>query len=125
MGVDGRIYIREIVDKKGWELLRHDFYEYVNRHGDYIQVYEYKDFLGKHVILVYRGDSPTSYGDDFYLVFPELSSRVGWEEDDLKALGYEGEKLTQKLYEELPWYAEWKEKFERLFGEPYEFEVWT
>jgi len=120
MGADGRIYVREIVDEDKWERLRDEFYEYLERYGNRYQFYEYEDFLGKHVILIYRGD----YGECFYLAFPELSYTLKWRRKSFRRSGMSEEEVEEKIYQEFPWFSEW-DKFKDVFGPPQSFEVWT
>jgi len=109
MGSDGYVFIREIKDEEKWKELKEEFFKYVKKYGEYIQVYEYENFLGtgKHVILVYKGDSPCCYGDDYYLVFPEFDPFL-LDNDENRP----------------EWMKEW-ERFKEIFGEPYKYEIWT
>jgi len=133
MSASGKIFIREIIDSKRWEEIREDFYSYINRWSDewnILQVYEYDNFLNtkKKVLIVYKGDSPSGYGDGAYLVFPEFYS-IESEIEDLKeileACEMDKSEIEKEIRKKYGWYFEFKEKFLPLLGKPFEYEIWT
>ena len=133
MGASGKILIREITNPERWEKVKDEFYSYINRWSDgwdILQVYEYDNFLntGKKVLIVYKGDCPSGYGNGAYLVFPEYyftESEIENFREILEASGVDKDEIEKRVRQKYGWYFEFKEKFLPLLGEPFEYEIWT